>query len=470
MKRAGIILMVLLMFRIFSNAQTGASCATAIPITLDSVLRTYTISSSTGANLICTSSGTTSITYFKITSNSSAQSMLLDITGSAGQPIEVGFYNGVTCNNGAFESASSICLYDGTGLWAPAESFSISPNTTYTLRIKTQTTGTIQISGQHYTPPNNDCLNATELGTILIYDENANHMPGPGVTPAQLCAATLENTAFYYYTVETDGVSGVSFENLTCDNNYGNNMASLGFHFGLFTGDCSSLTNIGCHTGPPFDVQFNIGSLPAGTKVYMAMDGISGSNCYYGVRAINAIILSATLKYFSGWKTNETNNLKWVSLKENGNKTFEIQRSVNGINFVTIGQVSGQINSKNEKTYQYNDAAPPDYCFYRLRMVSTAGKYSYSDIIKINRGNNIKTRILSSNITNQLSLLINGQYKENFAIKIIDNSGRSVKTQVATINSGENLIHVNTGSLPEGMYYLILSGDNYKKTFPFLKS
>ena len=126
MKRLITILYISSLIPYFSFSQ-GTTCANAITIPMDGVLRNYTISSSTGSNLVCTSSGTTSITYFIITSNSSAQSMLLDITGPGGQPVEVGFYNGVTCNNGAFEPASSICLYDGTGLWAPAETFSISP-------------------------------------------------------------------------------------------------------------------------------------------------------------------------------------------------------------------------------------------------------------------------------------------------------------------------------------------------------
>ncbi|TMI98083.1 MAG: hypothetical protein E6H08_01075 [Bacteroidetes bacterium] len=53
---------------------------------------------------------------------------------------------------------------------------------------------------------------------------------------------------------------------------------------------------------------------------------------------------------------------------------------------------------------------------------------------------------------------------------MIDNSGREVRRQNVKINPGENSLNINTGAIPSGFYYLILSGDNYKRTFSFVKS
>ena len=178
--------------------------------------------------------------------------MMINITGASSQDIEVAFYDGLSCTNGNFESGSSICFYDGKGLWSPAETFTITPNKTYILRVKTTTTGTLQICGQYYTPPNNTCLNATSIGAGLLFDNNATHKPGTGVAPSGLCAAPLEleNTAFYVYTVGNTGISSVSIENMDFDNNYGSNLLNLGFQFGLFTGSCSGLTSVACRSDP----------------------------------------------------------------------------------------------------------------------------------------------------------------------------------------------------------------------------
>jgi hypothetical protein len=473
MKRISFICVLLI--PILSFSQGGASCADPIPITMDGVCRNYTISSATGNNLVCTSSGTTPITYFSITSNASAQNMLLKVTGSNNQPIEVAFYHSTSCTNGNLESASSICFYDGHGDWAPAEDFVITPNTTYILRIKTPTTGSIQICGQYYTPPNNSCLTATPIGPVLTFDNNATHKPVTGISPAGLCAADasdIYNTALYVYTVDLTGTTTVSVENMNMDNNYQSDLLKLGYKVGVFTGNCSSLTSLGCYIGVATNAQLVIGILPAGTKVYVAIDGILGSNCDYGIRAINSTsLLTATLKYFTAWKAPEGNILKWVSLNEYNNASFEVERSVDGVNYKTIDHIAGQVNSNSEKDYQYIDLSPPAKSFYRLKMTATSGKSVYSKVISVDREFYINSKVRFSNIvSNQLALEINGLQQEKVSIKIVDQSGREVYHQNAKINSGNNLININTGNIAKGIYYLVVSGAAYREAFLFLKS
>jgi hypothetical protein len=465
--------MCVLLIPILSLSQGGASCADPIPITMDGVCRNYTISSATGSNLVCSSSGTTPITYFSITSNASAQNMLLKVTGSTNQPIEVAFYHSTSCTNGNLESASSLCLYDGNGDWAPAETFVITPNTTYILRIKTSTTGTIQICGQYYTPPNNSCLTATPIGPVLTFDNNATHKPATGISPAGLCAADasdIYNTALYVYTVDITGTTTVSIENMNMDNNYLSDLLKLGYKVGVFTGNCSSLTSIGCYIGVT-NASIITGVLASGTKVYVAIDGILGSNCDYGIRAINSkSLLTATLKYFTAWKAPEGNIIKWVSLNENDNASFEVERSVDGVNYKTIDHIAGQVNSNSEKDYEYIDLSPPAKCFYRLKLTATKGGNTYSNIIRVDREFYINSKVRFNNpVTNQLALEINDLTEERVLIKIVDQSGREVLHQSTKINSGYNLININTGNIPKGIYYLTVSGTAYREAFPFLK-
>ena len=471
MKLSGISVCVMLFCSPFVAFCQGTSCTTPIPITMDGVCRNYTISSATGANIVCTPSGTTPITYFSIVANSSAQNMLLKITGPGNQPVEVAFYKSTSCTNGNLESSSSICFYDGTGYWAPAEDFVITPNQTYIFRIKTATTGSIQICGQYYTPPNNNCSGATQLSDELVFDNNAAHKPGTGVSPVGLCADALENTAFYTYTVATTGPTGISLENLTCDNNYESNLLNLGFQLGLFRGSCAGLTNLTCYVGVGANAQFTAGSLPAGTQVYVAIDGILASNCEYSIRAINAVVLAATIKSFTAWKTEDANILNWVSLREDANAFFEIQRSVDGSFFETIDRVAGQINSTTEKSYQVTDASPPTKCFYRLKLISTGGTVSYSNVIRVDRRANVNSKVKFANIvTDLLSLKINDLRQDKILIKIVDPSGRELYKQNTPITNGENIININTGKFSGGLYYLLLSGQDYRESFPFIKS
>lgn len=396
--------------------------------------------------------------------------MMLNITGPGNQPVEVAMYGGTTCNGGSLEPASSICFYDGTGIWAPAETYSLSPNKTYILRIKTNTTGTIRICGQNYTPPNDDCFGATPIGPFLVNDNNACHKPGPGVLPAELCAPSLENTAFYYYTVEETGISAISIENTACDNNYGSDGQANGYQFGLFTGTCSSLTNISCYVGSATNAQVNTGVLAAGTRVYIALNGVMGSNCTYSVRGVNAMVLTAILKYFSAWKVPEGNILRWISLREFNNESFDVQRSVDGANYITIGNMAGQVNSNTEKNYQFNDWGAPEHCFYRLKEINTNGKFSYSNIIEVNRGDLPRIKMkLNNPVSRMLNMTISTSLSSATEILIRNMDGQVVFRDKIKCAKGINTYFRDFSFLPVGRYIITANIDDWKDTQSFLK-
>jgi hypothetical protein len=438
---------------------------------MDSISRNYTISASTGSNVVCTSSGTSPITYFSLVANSSAQNMVLRITGPNTGAVEVAFYNGTSCTNGNLEVPSSICLYDGTGLWAPSQNFVITPNQTYILRIKTAATGSLTILGYYYTPPNNSCATAMPIGTVLSFDNNAAHKPAPGISPASVCAVNLTNTALYTYTVDYTGPTSISLENVVCDNNYQNDGNNLGFQVGIFKGSCAGLTSVNCYIGVPGNIQFSGGTQTAGTQMYVAINGILSSNCEYGIRAINAAILAADLKYFTAFRSSNGNIVKWVSLKEDENAFFEVQRSLDGSYFTTIDRVSGQVNSTTEKSYQVTDASPPPSCYYRLKLVDINGKSTYSKVVRVDKKSGAYSKIKFNNIvTNQLSIQVEDLKQEKVSIKIIDGSGREeYKQNTTVINSGNNIL-INTSGLSSGLHYIIFSTADYKQAFPFIKS
>ena len=337
MKRVAVIVTVILMLPVFLKAQTGADCANAIPLIMDGVCRNYSTSPSTATSVTCTGyTGSSPVTYFSFTTNSTPDRVLIDITSPSGSSCEVLFYSSGSCSPAL--SASAMCFDDGSGLWAPAHSYTLIPNYTYNLRIRTGSSGTITICARHYTPANDDCPGATSIGPTYKTDNNACHTAGPGVNAADLCASTLENTAFYTYIVETTGVSFININNINCDNQAANN--STGMQIGFYTGSCGSLTPLSCYSNVGTFISASTSSLAAGTRVFVAIDGVAGSNCSYEINALNALVLATNIKYFSGWKTNSSNLLKWVTLQEQAGAYYEIQRSGDGNTFKTIGRVT----------------------------------------------------------------------------------------------------------------------------------
>jgi hypothetical protein len=150
---------------------------------------------------------------------------------------------------------------------------------------------------------------------------------------------------------------------------------------------------------------------------------------------------------------------------------FEIEKSIDGVNFIRIGNRMAKGNVKTETSYSFDDNEIKPIQFYRLKQVDVSGKYTYSNVIRISRDDITNTKVIFSNkITSMLSLRIIDMPSEQLSLKIIDNSGREVRSQNVRIIPGENSVQVNTGSMNAGFYYLILSAENYKRTFSFVKS
>ena len=463
MKYARLILAAYILWPLYFFAQDGSSCKAAIPLTLNGVIGNYPSSTSSSGYLLCTGSGNSPITWFSFTSNATAQCSLLTISASDNQPCEIGLFS--SCS-GSIISASSMCFYDGNGLWAPAASSPLSPNTTYYLRVKTSSACTISISGQYYTPPNDDCNGAFSISTDGLNDNNSCHSAGPGVTPSQLCAFSLENTAFYQFYVASTGYSVINLNNISCDNGANNN--NNGFQIGFFTGSCSSLSWLSCASGSGSFVQATTPLLNAGTKVYVAVDGNAGSNCAYTISGINIVsVLSEQIKNFSAWQNANTNIIKWTKLNES-DCYYEVEKSVNGNEFFTIGEVLGRPNGNSEVTYNFTDHSPAGTSFYRLRQTDAQGKVALSNVIKLEQKNSNDFQILFSTIGASLAKLnIVSGHNDKYDYLVMNLQGSQLMRGSFSCSKGNNFFELNLSSLIAGEYFLVLKSQTkfYNKAF-----
>jgi hypothetical protein len=461
----------------------GTSCTNAITIPLDGTCNSYSVSTSSSPSwALCNyGGGPGRITYFKFTTNSTPQCVSLDITTStANVPLEATLWSGCSSGNvTGGDGYQSICMDDGSGIWASNLWWSnLNANTTYYLRVKTFSgfTGALQICGKHDTPTNNLCSGSTGIDTLTtINQNNACNTGSTEVLPATLCAGSLENTAWYTFTVLSTGVSSVVISNLNCDNTnlVGGGSADYGFQIGFFTGNCGSLTPTNCQaqTGAAGGaVIASSTSLPAGTVVHVAIDGFAGSNCKYSILAINAAPLSVKMKVFEGWRGNDFNLLTWVTSAETNHQYFEVERSNDGINFSPLGKVDGAINSSVEKRYSFNDEKPLSHGYYRLKQVDTHNGVTYSRIIRIDRP---VTSKLTATFENPVHDILKTNLETSVAgmaqVRIVDVSGKPMFAESISLQKGSNQYLRNLGKLVPGTYYLVITTDNVRKTFPFIK-
>ena len=464
MKFPAIFLALYLIFPVSAFTQ-GTSCTSPVTISMDGVLRSYTSSSATGSNVLCTNNGITPVTWFRITTNALAECPLLNITVSDSLACEVAFYT--SCSS--MLSSSSMCFYGGYGLWAPNENFLAAPNTTYYLRVKTSTACTIRIAGQNFTPPNDDCPGALSITTSLLNDNNSCDHGDVSIPPSNLCALTLENTAWYQFYVAITGYSIITISNIHCDNGAANN--NSGFQIGFFKGSCASLEWMNCVNGSGATVQATTQLLTAGTQVFVAIDGISGANCSYSINGVNVTgVLSGSLKYFSGWKSAQSNILQWTVLRE-AEGHYIIERALNGVDFNAIGRIENKVNGNGTVVYNFEDETPPNKAFYRLKQISISGKISFSNIIQISRaGLNTMQVNINNPAGHLLTLNIATNYPGQNQYAIINTQGQTISSNSKNLIKGNNQFSIDISTLPAGQYCFVIFNDKEKVNKMFFKN
>lgn len=110
----------------------------------------------------------------------------------------------------------------------------------------------------------------------------------------------------------------------------------------------------------------------------------------YGPSALTAggvssnAMLPVKLASFNIKSTNNTVALNWITAQEINAEVFEVERSFDGINWVTVGEVAAKGNSWIPSNYSYSEVIKSGSTFtYRLKMVDIDGKFEYSPIVKI---------------------------------------------------------------------------------------
>jgi hypothetical protein len=161
--------------------------------------------------------------------------------------------------------------------------------------------------------------------------------------------------------------------------------------------------------------------------------------------------------------------LEWTTASESNNKGFEIQRSIDGRTWVTVGFVAGAGNSNVTRNYNYTDRnLQSGKYLYRLRQVDFDGKYNYSAIINISISDKQDYSLGQNhpnpfNGTTIIPYTISGT--AHVRISIIDMHGRTVKViEEGLRRAGQYNVQLNLSELHSGVYIYKLDADSYTAT------
>ncbi len=149
--------------------------------------------------------------------------------------------------------------------------------------------------------------------------------------------------------------------------------------------------------------------------------------------------------------------LSWSTAQEYNNERFELERSVNGVDFETIGTVLSKTQNSNQiQAYQYTDYKPGrGHFYYRLKQIDVDGSFEYSPVKSVLIQYLPSEFVIAPNpVFVGYELSIYTQYEANYLLSIWDASGKSIFS--STLSGDQNL---RLAKLSAGLYnYRIVYG------------
>jgi hypothetical protein len=148
-------------------------------------------------------------------------------------------------------------------------------------------------------------------------------------------------------------------------------------------------------------------------------------------------------------------DLKWKTTSEINSKHFEIERSIDGINFELLAVKQAAGNSVSELQYTHKDASMNARAYYyRLRLVDVDGKFTYSNTAVVRKAGGIKG---IKTFPNPVFVSTNVEFsnaKGNYVISLFNQAGQEVKAMRATITNDVQYVTINRDGLVSGSYYI----------------
>ncbi|MFY8127869.1 MAG: glycosyl hydrolase [Chitinophagaceae bacterium] len=153
--------------------------------------------------------------------------------------------------------------------------------------------------------------------------------------------------------------------------------------------------------------------------------------------------------------------LSWKTTQEINASEFELQRSNDAKEFISIGTIKShnKIDGSNYSFLDKNVTANINY--YRLKMIDKDGSFKYSKILKNSKNEDELSLEIYPNFTSGESIHV--VYKNataNAEIKIVDLNGKMIN--VLKIKNSNGIYKLETNQLTKGMYVVVLQ--NFEKT------
>ncbi|HNO99068.1 MAG TPA: T9SS type A sorting domain-containing protein [Ferruginibacter sp.] len=167
------------------------------------------------------------------------------------------------------------------------------------------------------------------------------------------------------------------------------------------------------------------------------------------------------MSVFTVKKENNDAALKWTTVSETKNDHFDIERSIDGINFTKVGTVAGNGTTSLTKNYAFNDPlinVSAKVLYYRLRIVDLDGKSTFSQVLALRIDGSVVVNnmtVYPNPFTSHIKLQLYSAKEENSTVRFFSMTGQEVLKRNITLLPGDNIVIVkDLETIALGMYVM----------------
>jgi Leucine-rich repeat (LRR) protein len=205
---------------------------------------------------------------------------------------------------------------------------------------------------------------------------------------------------------------------------------------------------------------------------------VFSSNCldFITTRPITVNVtapLPVELLTFTGNQEGKMNVLSWAVAAQSKVARFVMERSETGRdNWLAIGDITPQKDSKTTLFYNFEDAKPLHFSYYRLVIVDLDGTKNYSktlSLIQTTKQLSIE-HIFPNPVVDKLYITYQVPKTAQVSLTISNVLGQIITTQTVTAKEGVNNTEIDMTSFGNGVFYLLVNDGNVQAVNKIVKN
>lgn len=233
---------------------------------------------------------------------------------------------------------------------------------------------------------------------------------------------------------------------------------------------------VGSTTGPSIIVDT--------PGVYIVNQYLSTSCSVYATDTITigsfgiCTVLASNLVDFRSTLSSDNNvYLSWKILENQLTRYFDLERSIDGINFSLVKRIETELERAGSLMYNYTDDISnlaTGMVYYRIRVSQTGNKELISQVTRHQLGSftGPAVRISPNPVRNSMQVTINSSIDGRATILIYDQLGKLVSSSIIAVQKGNNVFSLaSLSGKQDGVYQAVISvGNNlYKEKILLIK-